>query len=152
MIHNIVYISAAVRPFTRDELAKLLKECRTNNEKEGITGLLMYHDQQFFQVLEGPANKLESIYKKISCDQRHRGVLTLQEGQSEQRHFSQWEMGLAEISNFSDAFQGQFVNLCKLHEHKSFEELNSDPIVSIFARTFLEDIREFCSLLETSLK
>lgn len=142
MMHNIVYISAAVRPFLRDELTELLLECRLNNRKEGITGLLMYHDQQFFQVLEGAIDKLEGIYKKICSDHRHRGIVTLQKGRSAQRHFAQWEMALVELSNSSDLFQGQFVNLCRLREHQSYEELNADPVVSVFAKTFLADIRE----------
>ncbi|MEB0262865.1 MULTISPECIES: BLUF domain-containing protein [unclassified Mucilaginibacter] len=41
------------KPFTTKQLKDLLKESRDNNIRVGITGLLLYNDGAFMQVLEG---------------------------------------------------------------------------------------------------
>lgn len=49
--HHLIYMSWATRPFTTAALASLLREPRVS----GVTGLLVYHEGRFVQVLEGEA-------------------------------------------------------------------------------------------------
>ncbi len=49
----LVYVSSAVRPFSRVDLDDLLATSRANNARVGITGMLLYKDGNFMQVLEG---------------------------------------------------------------------------------------------------
>jgi hypothetical protein len=59
-----IYASAAGRAFDTEELAQLLKVARDNNAKLGLTGMLLYAEGSFFQVLEGPAQVVDALYAK----------------------------------------------------------------------------------------
>ena len=50
---HLVYVSSAVRPFSKSELVELLNVTRDNNSRLGVTGMLLYRDGNFMQVLEG---------------------------------------------------------------------------------------------------
>lgn len=50
---RLVYMSHAVKPFSTDQLMTLLRECRHGNAEHGITGVLLYFNECFIQVLEG---------------------------------------------------------------------------------------------------
>ena len=53
----------------------------------GITGILLFNGQQFFQVLEGNEEILESLFSKIQFDPRHRDVVELMRDYSAYRRF-----------------------------------------------------------------
>lgn len=93
-----IYASAANTDFEQDELLSLLDLSRQNNEKIGVTGMLLYHESSFFQVLEGEADKVNAVFKRISNDPRHTQVVKLIVEPVEQRFFPNWSMGFAGIS------------------------------------------------------
>ncbi len=49
----LVYVSSATRPFSGEDLRALLETCRKDNAELGVTGMLLYKDGNFMQVLEG---------------------------------------------------------------------------------------------------
>ena len=51
---QLIYASAAVKPFTPQELTVLLAKARKKNSSMDISGMLLYHAGSFLQVLEGP--------------------------------------------------------------------------------------------------
>ena len=94
----LVYVSSAVTPFTPSELVDLLAKSHENNGKLDISGMLLYKDGNFMQVLEGEEEPVRALYAKISGDGRHRGLLTLLEGPLTQRQFPDWSMGFRDLS------------------------------------------------------
>ena len=50
---RLTYASTALKEWSPEELLKLLKDCRKNNGAKNITGILLYANGSFFQVLEG---------------------------------------------------------------------------------------------------
>jgi hypothetical protein len=50
---QISYLSQASAPMSADQLIALLMQCRTNNAERGLTGMLLYGNGTFLQVLEG---------------------------------------------------------------------------------------------------
>lgn len=95
MIYHIAYTSAAPEPVTPDQMAQVLQVSVHNNTRRGITGILLYHDQCFFQVLEGDKDAVERSYARIKADSRHIGVLRLWHQMAEERAFAFWAMGYA---------------------------------------------------------
>ena len=89
----LVYVSAATKKFSKEELLALLSTFKRNNESKGITGLLLYCEEQFIQVLEGPRSTVEQLFEKIKADTRHKTVLKLFEKPIEKRCFPEWSMG-----------------------------------------------------------
>jgi len=84
---SLVYVSSAVTPFSSSDLAALLTKCHERNTATGITGMLLYKDGNFMQVLEGEEPAVRTVYARIGKDPRHRGLITLLEGRQERRQF-----------------------------------------------------------------
>lgn len=96
-MHQVIYSSAAVAPFSESELTELLVAARINNGRLGVTGILLYHEGSFLQALEGHQQVLESLYEKIGKDKRHHRLVTLLRREVDARHFDQWQMGFASM-------------------------------------------------------
>ena len=89
---SIVYISSAVRPFTAEGIDALLRAARERNEKHGVTGLLLYCDGNFMQLLEGSGSAVGGTYARIGRDMRHHQLIKLVEEPVPERSFSEWSM------------------------------------------------------------
>ena len=92
-VHQIVYMSQATRTFGTPELLEMLAEFRAFNASEDITGLLIYQQRKFMQVIEGPGGPLHALYSRIIADRRHILVLTLVDHPIAVREFADWTMG-----------------------------------------------------------
>ena len=64
LIHCI-YTSAAVGEFTESDIMELLTIAKDNNAKLDVTGMLLYDSGSFFQILEGKASAVETLFRKI---------------------------------------------------------------------------------------
>lgn len=91
MIH-IIYISRAVRPLSDQDLQALLDQCRRDNAQHNVTGVLFYSHGNIAQLIEGEAEILEPLFKKISRDGRHSNVVKLVSKPITVRSFSDWSM------------------------------------------------------------
>ena len=89
----IVYASRAVEPFDHDDLVDLLSQSRENNSRDGITGMLVYRDLDFIQILEGPDAAVRALLERIGRDPRHTDVRVLLEEQTTERKYAAWSMG-----------------------------------------------------------
>ena len=96
-MYFLTYVSSATAPFTSDQLRDLLVICGTNNRRDGISGMLLYKDGNFMQVLEGEDTSVRKAHAKIACDPRHRGLITLIQGAQDGRHFPGWCMGFRDL-------------------------------------------------------
>ena len=97
-LYHIVYLSASSRLLSDEELDTILATSRANNRARGITGMLLYSDGGFIQVLEGPKPDVMDLYHTIERDARHGRLITLLEGPIEARNFPDWEMGFERVS------------------------------------------------------
>ena len=97
LIHCI-YASAARGDFKAAELAALLEGARENNARLGLTGMLLYADGSFFQVLEGQPDVVDALYARIERDPRHGQMTLVIKEPIPKRHFDAWTMGLYKVS------------------------------------------------------
>ncbi len=98
MLFYLIYVSSAVKPLLSTELGELLAKCHANNTVTGITGILLYKDGNFMQVIEGEKEAVQTLYAKIQRDPRHRGLLTLLQGPLAERQFPDWSMGFRDLT------------------------------------------------------
>ncbi len=96
LIH-IVYSSAAEVAFNQRDLFELLQVAREKNNQLNVTGILLFYNGSFFQVLEGPESAVKQIYEKVSKDSRHSKMLKIIEEPIERRAFQDWTMGFASM-------------------------------------------------------
>lgn len=94
---STVYVSAARHAFTPAELEALLEKSRANNSRDGVSGVLLYRDGDFLQVLEGPEEAVRRTYARIARDPRHGGVIVLDESEITERNFGEWSMGFRRV-------------------------------------------------------
>ena len=100
---SIIYVSSATTPFTNRELAALLSQSREKNARDGITGMLLYKDGTFMQVLEGPPAAIRKQMLSLSRDYRHDGLNTLLDQNVESRQFSEWPMAFWNLNTIDPA-------------------------------------------------
>lgn len=134
-MHRIIYLSSGVKIFSDEEINDLLKVSRENNQKNGITGLLLYSEGNFMQILEGEKEVVESTYNKIQNDARHRNIILIANEPIKQRNFSEWKMGYSIVDP-------EFLN--KHPEINPFElkkPSKIDTIITTFIDTFLNSFR-----------
>lgn len=92
-LQAIAYVSHAEANLTEPDLERLLISARERNVAHGITGVLLYHDGNFFQYFEGPAEGVQLVWAHIRRSQQHSGIVQLMRAPIRQRAFAQWLMG-----------------------------------------------------------
>jgi hypothetical protein len=99
MYFYLVYASESSRKISKKGLLEILAQSREANKKTDITGMLLFKDGHFLQVLEGEENAVRELFARISRDPRHVKVRTLAEGVRERRSFVDWSMGFRDLSD-----------------------------------------------------
>lgn len=97
-LEQLIYISAATHLMSNEELTALLSQAKLMNSQCGITGMLVYSNGSFLQVLEGPKEAVESTYSRIQRDPRHQHCQVLLYHPIDARLFEGWYMGFESIS------------------------------------------------------
>lgn len=97
---ELVYVSRAA--FTpaggggiEPEVARILAQSRRNNPRHNVGGVLCYLDGHFLQCLEGEADEVEEVYRRIAGDPRHQDVRILSRRPVSRRRFQAWSMKYA---------------------------------------------------------
>lgn len=97
MLSHLVYVSTASEPMSEPDLAGLLEQSRERNERYGITGMLLYKNRRFIQLLEGEEENVQKIFRSIARDERHYDVQLLWSHYAQYREFPDWTMGFQNI-------------------------------------------------------
>ncbi|MEO1442551.1 MAG: BLUF domain-containing protein, partial [Chloroflexota bacterium] len=61
---SLVYVSYATEPMSGAELEALMAKSSANNKPLGVTGMLLYRQGFFIQVLEGEEDVVMPLYEK----------------------------------------------------------------------------------------
>ncbi|MCW8929166.1 MAG: BLUF domain-containing protein [Gammaproteobacteria bacterium] len=114
-IIHLIYISSATSWPSENDLKELLQQSRARNLRQNITGMLLYDNATYMQVLEGSKEDVHEIYNSILKDSRNNGNVTLVEEEISKRNFPNWSMGFKnlkscspeELPGFQDVFNGK---------------------------------------------
>ncbi len=98
MVFQLLYVSGATAQMGEAEIRTILDASRRNNGRLGISGMLLYADRVFLQLLEGERAIVRKLFNKIGLDARHRNVMTMMELESASRAFGEWQMGFSNLS------------------------------------------------------
>ncbi len=137
-MYSLTYASSAIRPFTPEELRALLTVSRENNDRAGVTGMLLYKDGNFMQVLEGRREAVLTVKARIAADPRHRGFLVLLSGENPQRLFGSWSMAFRDLHGAQDlSLDGydEFVNTPLTDPRFVHEPAACQKLLMIFKRS-----------------
>ena len=101
-IHGLLYVSSAIRLLEGHELSELLAVSRRNNDRDRLTGLLLYKTGNFMQYFEGPPASVEDLLSRLQQDTRHRDMTILHRAASARRAFPNWRMAFTDLSHQND--------------------------------------------------
>ncbi len=106
-----------------DSLLDILTVSRKNNSAKNLTGMLLYGEGTFVQVLEGEPEVIQQTYDAICKDTRHKDLIVITINDIDKRNFPDWSMGfrtinhdiLKEFEGFKDVRKYDFFKNGKHH-------------------------------------
>lgn len=102
LIH-LIYVSRATHLMSQEALGDILVVAQAHNTECNITGMLIYKDQSFLQILEGEGAQVLSLFNRIKADQRHCRVKRLLCERITARNFPNWQMGFENLEYWDKA-------------------------------------------------
>ncbi len=133
-MYHLVYTSHATNPFTEMSLLQLLDQSRVFNKQHDISGILLYLQGKFIQVLEGDKQEVNDLYARIEKDRRHKKVTRVIEGNAPDRIFKGWSMGFKRLTH------DEFKKLSGYQDMDAFfaklEMTKDSRMVMVFLRLF----------------
>ena len=70
----------------------MLAESRIRNQGQSITGVLIFVDGAFLQILEGEKKDVFDLMERIQRDPRHHDIKVFYEEEVDERAFASWSM------------------------------------------------------------
>lgn len=130
---RLIYASTANEDKAKVCVDDILTTARQNNEKNEITGVLLFTGKHFMQCLEGPVAAVEFTFNKILKDSRHSNIQVLDKSSIEERNFDQWSMGYVPKSGLIT-----FISL----KYTAFTEFDPYKVQAQFAHEMMLEIRD----------
>ncbi|MBS1302678.1 BLUF domain-containing protein [Loktanella sp. SALINAS62] len=142
MLFQLAYVSLSTSPLDEMTLSDILKASQRNNARDKITGVLMYHDEIFFQVLEGEQSSVEDCYyKRISHDPRHKSLSLMWADLAESPAFSDWAMGYVGPDEVGRHTKNSFQSLSYLKSDEAVAT-NINGVALALARSMFSDFKK----------
>ena len=108
---RLIYRSREREKFSPLDLKKLLARARSRNRAVRVTGMLIYNEHDFLQVLEGDERAVKTTFLRIENDPRHEDLCVLQHAEFVRGPcmFGEWSMGFADVTDTAFMLSG-FIN------------------------------------------
>jgi hypothetical protein len=118
MIYQLCYISYSSQTHeeTLNGMGQLMDISVKNNQELNVTGMLLYRDGIFMQLIEGNKDDILRLFGKIVTDSRHNNISTVFSMDGEERVFPHWSMLYKQIESGKDwALVNDITNKIKCH-------------------------------------
>ena len=122
MMFELIYYSTASPDLSENDILNILENSRDFNSKNEITGCLLYHNNEFVQLIEGEEEVVKKLYAKIEIDKRHSNLMIVIQDNIAGRSFKKWSMAYykpapTDADNLSELlFKLNFLALSQLAE------------------------------------
>lgn len=138
-VYHIGYVSTEAVKFSEEALVALLSEARNANADRNVTGLLLYREGSFYQVLEGSESAVMATFRDIERDPRHKEVRILFDGETDAREFADWKMGFLNLDGVDVDTLGGFSDFMTrdAQPQEFLENLSRGKRLALMFRTLL---------------
>lgn len=99
MLYNLCYVSSAINTLSEEDLEHLFRVNKRNNTHLNISGILVYNNGNFLQILEGEKLRIQNLFRKICQDSRHNNIIKLIDTSIEERIFDDYELGFVTVDD-----------------------------------------------------
>ena len=120
-LYSLIYVSAAINEIDSPTIAQILESARRHNELFEVTGLLLYKEGNFMQVLEGSPAAVHVTMERIIRDSRHHNITVLLKQAIPERHFGLWSMAFPDADQLSEESLRQYSSLDARKSHPQVE-------------------------------
>lgn len=97
---TFVYCSRAAEGVDEAEVGRIVEAAQQRNLVLGITGVLVFGNGVFFQLIEGPPAQIQKLVAKLHDDPRHSDVVVLDRSEeTRERLYPDWEMERVEADD-----------------------------------------------------
>ncbi|WEJ90101.1 MAG: diguanylate phosphodiesterase [Klebsiella huaxiensis] len=134
MLTTIIYRSHICDNVSLKSLESMVAVANVKNGQENVSGILLFNGTHFFQLLEGPEEKVEKIYRHICEDPRHHNLVELLRDHGPVRRFGKIGMELFDLREYDRDEVLQIV----LDRGTTKYQLTYDDRALHFFRTFVE--------------
>ncbi len=133
--YAICYVSTATKGIDRDKIHDLFNNSCQKNIAQSISGILLYNEGNFMQILEGTKSHLMTLFQSIKKDSRHNDIITLLDKPIPYSLFKGYNSGFSTIEN-NEHIESlkDYLNLLEF-----VEDTNTSFVVSVLHR-FLNTI------------
>lgn len=97
-LEQLIYVSTATTLLDDDVLHAILESSVRHNTPQQVTGMLLYAEGSFMQVLEGTPEAVAETMSRIREDPRHYGIVVIDTRAVARREFGDWTMALQRAS------------------------------------------------------
>jgi hypothetical protein len=97
-LHRLLYVSSTVANLSVLDLERVLAVSRARNSEAAVTGVLLYADRDFMQMLEGPRPHVLETYSRIERSPLHRDLVVLINTEANERFFTEWSMAYSQAT------------------------------------------------------
>lgn len=99
MLSELIYISKKKPSCSIEDIEDVLKASLAQNGNKDITGVLLYSQKQFMQILEGDKIEILKLYDKIKKDKMHCKTVMVSLSPIKERYFPGCQMVSKEVSD-----------------------------------------------------
>lgn len=96
---RLIYASIADSGYGWETIKSILESSERNNERDQLTGVLLFSDGMFLQILEGERLAVTRTFERILSDARHHSVTLIQFCEITKRDFASWRMRQLELDD-----------------------------------------------------
>ncbi len=107
MRYTISYVSTVNPEVSKIDIANLMDYVKVNNRLLNITGILIYSEGNFLQVLEGTKRDILALFEKIKKDPRHYNIITMLDKEIDDNSFSDYHSSFTVISDHNGPIELQ---------------------------------------------
>lgn len=124
-IYQLVYTSKASRSMDLESVKMISDKAEEANKRNGVTGILIYRDGFFLQLLEGDKYNVHYTFKKINDDNRHTSVKVLIDKEVNSRLFPRWNMVFRNLDDADPELRSQIIELLQDKSKNPLQVLNA---------------------------
>ncbi|GJM00501.1 MAG: hypothetical protein DHS20C07_21800 [Methyloligella sp.] len=135
-IRQLLYISSQSKKLNINDVRQIVRKSQKRNKQHNVTGLLLYYEGCFCQVIEGYPKDIEVIFDYISNDHKHRSLITLQDDFVDQRAFKEWTMAFQNI-NHDELTQNDIEEIKAYISEKFNLNENANNFIPIMLHSFI---------------
>lgn len=96
-LFRLIYLSRNTGTFSVSKAQQIITVSESNNKDRQLTGMLLYANNHYLQMLEGYVLEINEIYEQIARDERHDKIALLGMNHADKRIFPEWQMRFANL-------------------------------------------------------